>query len=82
MQSDYILTAPLIGEKIVPIPQENHIGSSPLVNGCVMFGREREQPGVLVEPRAPFDPNDEPALISFRNSIWWVHFGLLSAVHR
>lgn len=35
-----------------------------------MFGREREQPGILIEPCASFNADDEPALIEFRNKIW------------
>ncbi|GJE98682.1 putative NRPS-like protein biosynthetic cluster [Phanerochaete sordida] len=60
------------GEKIVPIPQEAYVTSSPFVYGCVMFGREREQPGILIEPRAEHvvDPSDENALVTFRNKIW------------
>ncbi|EKM51563.1 uncharacterized protein PHACADRAFT_212203 [Phanerochaete carnosa HHB-10118-sp] len=60
------------GEKIVPIPQEGHIGTCPMVMGCLMFGREREQAGLLVElaERHAFDPNDEAALVQFRNELW------------
>lgn len=56
----------------MPIPQEARISASPLVAGCVMFGREREQPGVLLEPAAAhaLDPGDEAALVRFRNAIW------------
>ncbi|GJE88440.1 acetyl-CoA synthetase-like protein [Phanerochaete sordida] len=60
------------GEKIVPIPQEGHIGTSPLLMGAVMFGRGREQAGLLVEPaeKYAFDPRDEAALIRFRHMLW------------
>ena len=56
----------------MPIPQEAYIRSSPLVHGCVMFGREREQPGIVIEPQPEHavDPNDEAALVAFRNKIW------------
>lgn len=60
------------GEKVVPIPQEGLIVSSPMVNGAVMFGRAKNQCGVLIEP-APshtIDPNDPVALPKFRNMIW------------
>ena len=62
------------GEKIVPLPQEGHIGTSPLLLGCLMFGRGREQAGLLVEPAKEyaFDQNDETALIQFRNKLWQV----------
>ena len=60
------------GEKIVPIPQEGHVTANPLVFGCVMFGREREQPGILIEPQPGYavDPHDSAALAAFRNKIW------------
>ncbi|GJE92564.1 acetyl-CoA synthetase-like protein [Phanerochaete sordida] len=59
-------------EKIVPIPQEGHITTSPMVSGAVMFGRGREQAGVLVEPtpKCAIDPGDDIALADFRNAIW------------
>ena len=62
----------MTGEKIVPTPQEGYITSSPLVYGCVMFGREREQPGILIEPQPEHavDLDDEAALVAFRNKIW------------
>ena len=67
----YILTVPP-GEKIVPLPQEAHISLHPMVHGCLMFGRQREQAGLLVELEAEhaFSPDDEAALIAFRNKIW------------
>lgn len=39
-----------------------------------MFGRARNQPGVLLElkPEYAFDPKDEDALAKFRNKIWYV----------
>jgi nucleoside-diphosphate-sugar epimerase len=60
------------GEKTVPAPMESIIGSSPLVQGVVMFGRERNQVGVLLEPRPEYaiDINDEKAVAEFRNQIW------------
>lgn len=60
------------GEKIVPLAQERAICASPLVAGAVMFGRERAQPGVLVEPASPrvVDPRDAVALAAFRSEIW------------
>ncbi|TCD65360.1 putative NRPS-like protein biosynthetic cluster [Steccherinum ochraceum] len=63
------------GEKIVPLPQEGLLGSTPMVAGVVMFGRERSQPGVLIEPAAPHvvPSGDQAALIKFRDAIWpWV----------
>ncbi|KAI0337721.1 acetyl-CoA synthetase-like protein [Trametopsis cervina] len=60
------------GEKIVPIPQEGHLVSNSIVAGAVMFGREKMQPGVLVEPHPAHvvDPLDEAAVVNFRNKIW------------
>ncbi|KAJ3525806.1 hypothetical protein NM688_g8348 [Phlebia brevispora] len=60
------------GEKIVPLPQEGMIGSHPKVAGAVMFGRGRNEPGILIElhPEDAIDPRDETAVIHFRNEIW------------
>jgi long-subunit acyl-CoA synthetase (AMP-forming) len=60
------------GEKVVPVPTEGTIVSHEAVRGAVMFGRERNQVGVLVEPdmHHTFDPADETALAKFRNLIW------------
>nr|GAT45909.1 acetyl-CoA synthetase-like protein [Mycena chlorophos] len=57
------------GEKTVPGPMEDIITASPLVAGAVMFGRERNQVGVLVEPTRPVAPESVP---EFRNAIWGV----------
>ena len=42
--------------------------------GCVMFGREREQPGVILEPSSEhaIDPTDRSAFDEFRDKIWSV----------
>ena len=66
------LTVPT-GEKVVPIPQEGIITASPVVAGAVVFGRGKNQCGLLVEPRPEnaIDPNDESSLIAFRNQIWY-----------
>ncbi|TCD65176.1 putative NRPS-like protein biosynthetic cluster [Steccherinum ochraceum] len=60
------------GEKVVPLPQEGLLASTPMVAGVVMFGRERNQPGVLIEPAAPYGipPGDVAALVKFRDAIW------------
>ncbi|CAL1703601.1 unnamed protein product [Somion occarium] len=60
------------GEKIVPLPQEGYIGSVPEVAGSVMFGRGKNQAGILIEPRPELqiDPTDGEALVAFRNRIW------------
>ena len=63
----------LTGEKIVPVPQENHIVSSPFAAGAVMFGWGKHQPGVLIEPSVDyaFDPDNEAELVKYRNLIWY-----------
>ena len=45
----------------------------PHVAACVMFGRERFQTGVIIEPKPQyqFDPSDEMKLANFRNMIWY-----------
>ncbi|KAH7890598.1 acetyl-CoA synthetase-like protein [Phlebopus sp. FC_14] len=60
------------GEKTVPAPIENIIGSSPLVQGTVMFGRERHQVGILIEPHPEYvvDTANDKAVAEFRNKIW------------
>ena len=64
----------LLGEKVVPLPQEGHLVACPIVMGAVMFGRARTQCGLLVEPHPDHavDPTDEAALVAFRNKIWYV----------
>ncbi|KAF8215632.1 putative nonribosomal peptide synthetase [Mycena galopus ATCC 62051] len=60
------------GEKTVPGPMEDMIMASPFIMGAVMFGRERNQVGVLIEPNHHYamDPTDEQQLVKFRNLIW------------
>ncbi|KAF5322455.1 hypothetical protein D9619_001794 [Psilocybe cf. subviscida] len=60
------------GEKTVPAPMENIIMTSGLVMGVVIFGREHDQPGVLIELKVPhaIDPTDEAAVVAARNSVW------------
>ena len=62
------------GEKTVPAPMEGIISSGPFVQGALMFGRERNQVGVLVEPRPEHvvDIQDDNAIAEFRNKIWYV----------
>ncbi|KAH7929522.1 putative aminoadipate reductase [Leucogyrophana mollusca] len=73
-RTDDVLTL-ASGEKTVPAPMESIIGSSPHVQGVVMFGRERNQVGVLVEPGEESIVNDEDKqqVMEFREKIWpWV----------
>ncbi|KZT04547.1 acetyl-CoA synthetase-like protein [Laetiporus sulphureus 93-53] len=60
------------GEKAVPIPQEKHIDAHPMVTGALMFGRGKQQVGVLIElkPEFAIPAGDESAVIKFRNVIW------------
>ncbi|KAH7882112.1 putative aminoadipate reductase [Phlebopus sp. FC_14] len=48
------------GEKTVPAPMESIIGSSRFVSGVCLFGRGRNQVGVL----------DEKQVAEFRNKLW------------
>ncbi|KAG2030449.1 hypothetical protein BDR03DRAFT_878261, partial [Suillus americanus] len=60
------------GEKTVPAPMESTICANPYVNGAVLFGRGRNQVGILIEPQAgcEFDVDDEKQLGEFRNRVW------------
>ncbi|KAJ7052219.1 putative aminoadipate reductase [Mycena amicta] len=63
------------GEKTVPGPMEDILNASPYISGALMFGRERNQIGVLVEPApAVGDVNstDDNQLGEFRNLVWSV----------
>ncbi|KAJ7052224.1 putative aminoadipate reductase [Mycena amicta] len=62
------------GEKTVPNAMEDIISSSPHIADAVIFGRGRNQVGVLVEPSPSVSVldggSDEKKLASFRNLIW------------
>ncbi|KAJ6545507.1 hypothetical protein B0H19DRAFT_1266933 [Mycena capillaripes] len=60
------------GEKTVPGPMEDIMMASPLIMGAIMFGRERNQVGVLIEPNPHYkvDPNDEESIAKYRDQIW------------
>ncbi|KAF7347151.1 Acetyl-CoA synthetase-like protein [Mycena venus] len=60
------------GEKTVPGPMEDIMMASPHIVGAVMFGRERNQVGVLIEPNLQhkIDPKDEQQIAKFRSLIW------------
>lgn len=51
---------------------EDFILKSSSVSGVVLFGRAKEQAGILVEPISGkvFDTSDMSALSKFRNEIW------------
>ncbi|KZT05750.1 putative aminoadipate reductase [Laetiporus sulphureus 93-53] len=61
----------ILSEKVT-VEQEYSIGSSPLVQGALMFGRGRAQIGLLVEPQpnVAISPQDESVLAQFRNALW------------
>jgi hypothetical protein len=48
------------------------VAADPSVMTTVMFGRERNQVGILVEPvpNRAFDPSDSEVLAGYRNEIW------------
>jgi long-subunit acyl-CoA synthetase (AMP-forming) len=60
------------GEKTVPAPMESIIGANQYVNGTVMFGRERNQVGIIIEPKPGYEieVDDEEQLAGFRNLVW------------
>lgn len=61
------------GEKIVPIQQQDIVSAHPLVKGNIMFGRGREQVGILIEPRPDHTiiPGHDHVLAEFRNMLWY-----------
>ncbi|KAJ6514497.1 putative aminoadipate reductase [Mycena vitilis] len=60
------------GEKTVPGPMEDIMIANPLIAGAVMFGRERNQVGVLIEPSLHYevDTADDQQVAKFRNLVW------------
>ncbi|KAF8488261.1 acetyl-CoA synthetase-like protein [Gautieria morchelliformis] len=60
------------GEKTNPGPLEGILLRDPHISAAVMFGRERFQNGVLVEPKKEylFEVSDETKLESFKSAIW------------
>ena len=58
---------------VLPASMESVISSSPPVQGVIMFGRERNQVGILIEPRqAVRNVDDEKAVTELGNQIWYV----------
>jgi len=51
--------------------KEGIISQNPLVHASVIFGRGRDQNGVLIQPTEPFEATEE-SLAEFRNKIWSV----------
>ncbi|KAJ3758360.1 acetyl-CoA synthetase-like protein [Lentinula raphanica] len=60
------------GEKCVPAPMEHSLLMSALIQGVVMFGRQRDQPGILIEPSPghEIDVRDPMQVSTYRNKIW------------
>ncbi|KAG5652628.1 putative NRPS-like protein biosynthetic cluster [Sphagnurus paluster] len=65
------------GEKTVPAPMEDVVISNPIillasVQAAVMFGRERDQTGILVEPKPGhnIDTKDNSQVAELRNKLW------------
>ncbi|KAG6902725.1 hypothetical protein C0995_012389 [Termitomyces sp. Mi166 len=62
------------GEKTVPGPMEAIVVSNPLVRGAVIFGRERDQTGILIQLKteSEIDVEDDAQLAFLRNQLWSV----------
>ncbi|KAL1690001.1 hypothetical protein GGG16DRAFT_103377 [Schizophyllum commune] len=60
------------GEKTVPAPMEGVIITSPMIRTAIMFGRGRDEAGILVEPvpNHQIDVDDDVQVAAFRNAIW------------
>jgi acyl-CoA synthetase (AMP-forming)/AMP-acid ligase II len=58
------------GEKTVPGPIESVLLAHPRIMGAVVFGRERNQTGVLIEPTNALDLADAAERVRFLNDIW------------
>ncbi|KAG2093538.1 putative aminoadipate reductase [Suillus discolor] len=60
------------GEKTVPAPMESIVCANPYVTAAVIFGRGRNQVGILIEPQSgsEIDVDDEEQLAEFRNRVW------------
>ncbi|KAL1671541.1 hypothetical protein EV122DRAFT_295427 [Schizophyllum commune] len=60
------------GEKTVPAPIEGAIVTSPLVRTAIMFGRGKDEAGVLVEPALTnqVDVDDDLQVAALRDAIW------------
>ncbi|KAJ7496400.1 putative aminoadipate reductase [Mycena latifolia] len=59
-------------EKTVPAPMEDVVMSSPHVAVTIMFGRDRDQTGILIElaPGMGIDVTDAAQVAEMRNKIW------------
>ncbi|KAJ7446336.1 putative aminoadipate reductase, partial [Mycena latifolia] len=64
----------LSGENTVPAPMEDIIMSSPLVAAAIIFGRDQNQTGILIEPvpGVQIDVEDAVQVTDLRNKLWTV----------
>lgn len=53
---------------------EELVIQNPLVERVVLFGRERDQPGLLIQPVLGYelDSADENVVSIYKNNIWYV----------
>lgn len=51
------------GEKVNPIPLEQHVQGSPDLKGVMLVGNGRTQTALIVEPREPLDPAGSSKLL-------------------
>ncbi|KAF5384130.1 hypothetical protein D9615_003351 [Tricholomella constricta] len=60
------------GEKTVPSLIEVIIMSNPILQGVVMFGRQHDTTGILIEPSPgnEIDVDDQAQLATLRNKLW------------
>ncbi|TFK74139.1 putative aminoadipate reductase [Pluteus cervinus] len=58
------------GEKTVPAPMEDIILSSSWVSAVVLFGREHELVGALIEPSEPVNLSNPREIDDFIDNIW------------
>jgi acyl-coenzyme A synthetase/AMP-(fatty) acid ligase len=69
------------GEKVVPGPIESALLAHPRVAGAVMFGRERNQTGILIEPADNVDLTDSAARARFADDIWYAVACIVQRAH-
>jgi len=59
-----------LGEKVNPIPLEQHVQKHPSVNEAVLIGRGRVQSALLIEPQEPQKFKDATSRAAFLEMIW------------
>lgn len=53
---------------------EDIVMSSPMIQGVLMFGRMRNQTGIIIEPSAGHDVGDNAKASAYVQDIWYVHY--------